>query len=403
MSIFPKKLHQTLSILLGGIALVVMIVVANNVTALSDNELYGYVCNMLTGQTNPNYSGNIIGCISLSHVSATPEYATNTTHQVFFTRSSPTATTPTLGEFSGTGFNPRIGEVLFGQTCPNEPGFTAAMQTGKQCAKLLDVGGTTTAADSINTGWGKFIYVGNITHTLGSEKLAGIGWQSYNTDNINVVSDVGIGKLDFSTAFWTKLGCTQPSATNRDPNATVDDNSCSFPSTCGGAQGVVYSASNSISGTGIGSIDLCGVNNTQVSSSFSTSNPMSSIGTFNWSCQSITPLVAPVSCSATWNTSVTAGGSSCGTANGGAYLAGTNLASTSPNLCAAGNTIVSGSFGTTPIVSPMGSFSWSCQSVASPLSSPASCSANWSPTGSPTGGVGSGTPSKPVNPGFRET
>lgn len=313
MSIFPKKLHQTLSILLGGIVLVVMIVIANNVTALSNNELYGYVCNSPSGQpANSQYNGIIIGCISLSHVSATGEYATNTTHQVFFTRSSPTATTPTLGEFSGIGFNPRIGEVLFGQTCPNEPGFTTTMQTGKQCAKLVDVAGTTTSADSINTGWGTFIYVGNITHTLGNEKLTGIGWQAYNTDSINIISDVGIGKLDFGTALWTKLGCTQSIATNYDATATVNNNSCNFPSVCGSANTAVYPYSTGLS---MSSPELCGVNNTLVANSFTTTNPALTTGTFTWSCKSITPTVSPTNCSATWDpTSLNNGG---GGTNGG--------------------------------------------------------------------------------------
>lgn len=304
-----QKLIQ-IGAILGCIGLVIgALVIVNYAKAVTNNELYGYACNTVTG--TGQFSGNTIGCISLSHVSATGEYATNTTHQVYFTRSSSTATIPTLGEFSGTGFNPRVGVVSFGQVCPNEPGFTTAMKTGKQCAKLLDVAGNVNSADAVNTGWGKFIYVGDITHTLGSEKLVGFGWQAYNTDTINPVSDVGIGKLDFSKVLWTKLGCTQSIATNYDSTATVNDNSCNFPSTCGPANGVVYTSSTAISGTGIGSIDLCGVNSTNIGT-FTSTNPSSTTGTFTWDCKSITTGVAAKSCSATWNTTTTSGGEICG-------------------------------------------------------------------------------------------
>ncbi len=343
---FSQKLIQFGALAVCCSSLVIIGFFANRVTALSDNELYGYACNIPTGLGGQN-SGNNIGCISLSKVSATGVYAANTTHQVFFTRSSQVTPGPTLGEFSGTGYNPRVGEIKFGEPCPNEPGFTTAMKTGKQCAKLLDIGGITTSADPENTGWGKFIYVGNITHTLGSEKLAGIGWQVYNTDGINIVSDVGVGILNFATAYWTKLGCTQSSATNYNPNATVNDNSCNFPSVCGGANGVVYPTSTSITGTGSGSMDLCGVNSTNIGT-FASTNPSATTGTFTWDCKSITPSVPATSCSATWDTSTTGGG---GTGGGGTGGGGTG-----------------GGTG-----------------------------------GGGTGGGGTGTPNKPINPGFKET
>lgn len=288
---------------------IVMVAIVNHVKAVTNNELYGYACNIVTGTSQ--FSGKNIGCISLSHISATGEYATNTTHQVYFTRILTAGTS--LGEFSGTGYNPRIGEIKFGEACPNENGFTTAMQTGKQCAKLVDVGGSTTTADSTNTGWGKYIYVGNITHTLGTEKLTGIGWQVYNTDGINLLSDVGIGKIDFGSAYWTKLGCTQSIATNYDSTATVNDNSCNFPSTCGPADGTVYTNSTAISGTGIGSIDLCGVNSTNIGT-FTSTNPSLPIGTFTWDCKSITTGVAAKSCSASWDINSAGGG---GGGNGG--------------------------------------------------------------------------------------
>ena len=33
-------------------------------------------------------------------------------------------------------------------------------------------------------------------------------------------------------------GCTDPTATNYDPNATVDDGSCQYPATCGNITGI---------------------------------------------------------------------------------------------------------------------------------------------------------------------
>ncbi len=354
MKQLSQKLIQTGSIMICSVLLIVMIALVNYTKATSDNELYGYACNSVTG--TGQFSGNIIGCISLSNVSATGDYMHTSIPpiQVYFTKSSNTATGPTLGEFSGTGYNPRVGEIKFGEQCPNEPGFTVAMKTGKKCARLVDVAGNVNSVDGVNTGWGKFIYVGDITHTFGSpsnpnnDKLAGFIWQAYNTDNNNPVGDVGIGKLDFNNAFWTKRGCIQSIATNYDITATVNDNSCSFPSTCGPAAGQVYLVSNAISGTGAGSSDLCGVNSTNIGT-FATTNPSASTGTFTWDCKSITTGVAAKSCSATWDNSTVGGGG--GTGGGGTGGGGTG-----------------GTGG-----------------------------------GGTGGGTGTGKPNKPLNPGFKET
>ena len=198
------------------------------VSAWATGELYGYAC-------NPS-NANLIGCISMNNISSSGSGAFTgqpSSFAVTFNRLT--------SEFAGTGWSPRIGVVSFGQTCPSFiTSVIAGSGTGKKCAHVNIAPTTTPTTTNTDTasGWGGWIYVGGVTYTLGTETLSGKGWEAWNSDNRDVTSDVGIGYIDFNTVKYALVGCTQSSATNYNSNATVDDNTCTYASSCGSFAGI---------------------------------------------------------------------------------------------------------------------------------------------------------------------
>jgi hypothetical protein len=186
-----------------------------------DYELYGYACNFIP----PSGANPPIGCISLNRLSSLSESA--------FT-GQPTAAwratfNPAAGTLGGKGWNPIIGEVEFGVTCPSSVAITGA-QNGKKCAKITDIFGNSNAG-----AWDGYIYTGSVTYkpsTSGAPTglMSGVAWGANNVDGATAPysPDIGVGRIDFSQyAFVHIPGCMDPSKTNYNPYATVQDSSCS--------------------------------------------------------------------------------------------------------------------------------------------------------------------------------
>ena len=187
----------------------------------SDYDLYGYACNFipLSGANPP------IGCISLNKLSSAGQ--TGFTGQP--TSAWRVTFNPAGGSFGGKGWNPIIGEVEFGVTCPSEVTIPGA-QNGKKCAKITDVAGNSNAG-----AWGGYIYTGSVTYippTSGARTglMSGVAWGANNVDEVVAPysPDVGVGRIDFSQyAFIQIPGCMDPASSSYNPYATVQDSSCS--------------------------------------------------------------------------------------------------------------------------------------------------------------------------------
>jgi hypothetical protein len=191
----------------------------------SDYDLFGYACNFVPEA--PDLAP--IGCISLNKLSSAgqPGFGSQPT--------SPWSVTynPATGAFGGTGWNPVVGEIKFGMTCPSGVSdVIPGAQYGQKCAKITSIAGDAGTSDLAL--WKGYIYTGSVTYIPPSSGtptglMSGVAWGANNIDGATAPynPDVGVGRVDFSQFAYIQIpGCMDPSKTNYEKYATVQDNSC---------------------------------------------------------------------------------------------------------------------------------------------------------------------------------